>query len=87
MKALYWRSLQAILQARKPVNEKLWKKTSPAEPGWEINRIRNSVGLHGLRFYREEFCGAALIKIACDELQCLQESNCIILGSDLYEEI
>ena len=35
----------------------------------------------------EEFCGAALIKIACDELQCLQESNCIILGSDLYEEI
>lgn len=35
----------------------------------------------------EEFCGAALIKVACDELQCLSESNCIILGSDLYEEI
>ena len=35
----------------------------------------------------EEFGDVALIKTACDELQCLQESNCIILGSDLYEEI
>lgn len=35
----------------------------------------------------EEFGGAALIKVACDELKCLTESNCVILGSDLYEEI
>lgn len=35
----------------------------------------------------EEFGDAALIKVACDELNCLSESNCIILGSDLYEEI
>ena len=35
----------------------------------------------------EEFGGAALIKVACDDLKCLEEQNCIILGSDLYEEI
>lgn len=35
----------------------------------------------------EEFGDAALIKVACDELNWLSESNCIILGSDLYEEI
>lgn len=36
----------------------------------------------------EEFDGAALIKVGCkaDNLEWLPE-NCILLGSDLYEEI
>lgn len=35
----------------------------------------------------EEYVDFALIKVACDELKCLTECNCIILGSDLYEKI